>query len=58
MIFHCSSLSVAVTGQNEIQVKIFYPRLILNFLCLLAPIIHELGLGNKGIWESTYIKKF
>ena len=25
-----------------------YCRLILNFLCLLALIIHELGLGNKG----------
>ena len=25
-----------VMGQNQIQVKIFYPRVILNFLCLLA----------------------
>ena len=36
----------------------WYCRLILNLLCLLALIIHELGLGNKGNWESTYIKKF
>ena len=28
-----------VTGQNLIPMKIFYPRLILNFLCLLA-LIH------------------
>ena len=27
--------------------------------CLLAlAIIHELGLRDKGNWESTYIKKF
>ena len=33
-----------------IQAKIFYLRLILNFLCDLALIIHELfvGLGDKG----------
>ena len=34
--------------------KIFKPRLIFNFLCLLAKIIHELGLGYKENWESTY----
>ena len=27
-----------------------------NILCLLALIFHELGLGNKGNWESTKIK--
>ena len=37
-----------VTGQNYIQVKIFQTRLILNFLCLLAQIIHGLRLGDKG----------
>ena len=26
------------------------------FLCLLALIIHELVLGNKGNWESTLVK--
>ena len=31
---------VYVTGQNYIQIKIFKPRLVLNFLCLLA-LIHE-----------------
>ena len=31
-----------------IQVKIIQPRLILYFLCFLALIIHELGLGDKG----------
>ena len=30
-------------------------RLIHNFLCLLALIIHELGQGNKGNWESTWV---
>ena len=39
---------VEVTGQNSIQVKFFYPRLILSFLCLLALIIHELGLRDQG----------
>ena len=34
--------------QNQIQVKIFLPSLIISFLCLLALIIHELGLGDKG----------
>ena len=29
-------------------------RLILNFLCLLALINHQLGLGGNGNWESTY----
>ena len=31
-----------------------YPGLILNFLCLLALIIHGLRLGDKGHRESTY----
>ena len=32
----------------------YFPELhILNFLCLLALVIHELGLGDKGNWEST-----
>ena len=42
-----------VTGQDQIQVKIFQPRLILNLLLLLAHIIHELGLADKSNWEST-----
>ena len=33
-----------------LQVKI---KLILFFFCLLALIIHELGLGDKGNQEST-----
>ena len=38
----------------DLRLKIFSPRLILNFFCLLALIIHELGQGDKGnIWEST-----
>ena len=43
------------------QAKNVKPRLILNFLCFLALIIHELGLGDnfcKGNWESTKLKKF
>ena len=43
------------------QAKNVKPRLILNFLCFLALIIHELGLGHnfcKGNWESTKLKKF
>ena len=30
---------------------------LLIFLCLLALIIHELGLGGKGNRESTSVKK-
>ena len=41
---------------NYIQVKIIQPRLILYFLCLLALIIHELGLGEKENWESSKVK--
>ena len=33
-------------------------KLILFFFCLLTLIIHELGLGDKGIQESTWVKKF
>ena len=29
-------------------------RMILHFLCLLALILRELGLGDKLNWESTY----
>ena len=29
--------------------------LILNFFSFLALIIHELGLGDKGNWESTFM---
>ena len=36
-----------VTGQDQIQVKIFWPRLIRNFLFLLAQIIYESGLGEQ-----------
>ena len=39
------------TGQIWSQVKFF--ALILNFLCVLALIIDELGLEDKGNWEST-----
>ena len=44
--------------QANLQAKNVKPRLILNFLCFLALIIHELGLGDKGNWESTKLKKF
>ena len=37
----------SVTGQIKFRF-IFAPRLILNFLCRLVLIIHELGLGDKG----------
>ena len=51
-------LTQKIKPQYLLQVKIifryvFQPRLILNFLCLLALIIHELGLGDKGNLEST-----
>ena len=39
---------MCVAVQNQIQVKIFLRSWIINFLCLLALIIHELGLGDKG----------
>ena len=54
-IFNLSShkLDMCVAVQNQIQVKIFLRGWIINFLCLLALIIHELGLGDKGNWEST-----
>ena len=38
---------LAVTGQNLNQGKIFQPRLIIHFFCLLALIINDLGLGDK-----------
>ena len=38
--------SVYVTGQNYIQVKSFKPWLIVNSLCLLALIIHELEAAH------------
>ena len=41
---------------NYIQVQITQPRLVLYFLCFLALIIHELGLGGRGNWESTKVK--
>ena len=41
-----------------IQVKIFKPRLILNFLFLQALIVYGLGLRDKGNWELTLVKKF
>ena len=31
-----------------------YGKLILNFFCILALIIHELGHGDKENWESTF----
>lgn len=39
---------VYVTVQTYIQVKIFLPRLILNFLGFLILIREKLGLGDKG----------
>ena len=44
------------TYMRMLQVKIKF-RLILNFLCLLALIICELGLRDKGNIESTEFKK-
>ena len=46
-------LTQKIKPQYLLQVKIifryvFQPQLILNFLCLLALIIHELGLADKG----------
>ena len=40
----------------QFRLKFLTCSLIRDFLCLLAPIIHELviGLGDKGNWESTY----
>ena len=32
--------------------------MILNFLCPLAIIQEQSGIGEKGNWESTYFKKF
>ena len=40
-------MCVNVTGQNYIEVKIFKPRLIVNFLFM------RLGLGDKGNSELT-----
>ena len=34
------NISIYVTGQNYIQVKIIQRRLVLYFLCFLALIIH------------------
>ena len=36
-----------VNGKIKIRLKFFPLRLNLNFLCLLALIIHELGLGHE-----------
>ena len=43
------NISIYVTGQNYIQVKIIWRRLVLYFLCFLALIIHELGRDTKKI---------
>ena len=56
-------LTQKIKPQYLLHVKIifryvFQPQLILNFLCLLALIIHELRLGDKGKLESTKVKKF
>ena len=37
----------------KFRLKYFNLGLILNFLCVLALIIHELGLRDKGNWESN-----
>ena len=42
-----------------LKLKMFSPRLILYFLCLLALIFHELGLGQTEETESRpRLKKF
>ena len=54
----CASSSL-IWGDGGLMFHFFYYvqdcRLILNFLCLLAWIIRE--LGDKGNWESTKVKK-
>ena len=40
----------------DFRLKIFSPGLILNFLCLLALIIHELGQGDKGNENQAGLK--
>ena len=46
--------SVYVTGQNYIQVKSFQPWLIVNSLCLLALIIHELEAAHY-LWRHIVV---
>ena len=43
------NISIYVTGQNYIQVKIIHRRLVLYFPCFLSLIIHELGRDAKEI---------
>ena len=56
--FYTGDMSLLQVKINIFRLKSFNPRLILNFLSLLALIILELGLGGKGNWESTKVKKF
>ena len=53
MIMKSNVPNYYLTGENQIQVKFFKPRLILIFPCLQALIIHELRLGDKRKWELT-----
>ena len=45
-----------VTDQNEIQVKLFLPTCTCR-LILWALTHEQLGLGDKGNWESTKVKQ-
>ena len=47
------NISIYVTGQNYIQVKIIQRRLVLYFLCFVALIIHWIRAGYKGNWDLT-----
>ena len=46
--FYTGDMSLLQVKINIFRLKSFNPRLILNFLSLLALIILELGLGGKG----------
>ena len=41
-----------IQGKVKFRLKFFNLRLILYFFCLLALIIHELGLGDEGNRDS------
>ena len=45
-----------VTGKIKIRLKFFALSLNLNFLCLLALIIHELGVGHEKIENHSRLK--
>ena len=46
-------ISIYVTGQNYIQVKIIHRRLVLYFPCFLSLIIHWIRAGYKGNWDLS-----